>query len=112
MSWVRPFPKAVGSKVSRLTHVVGYNYGLPLAHLVLAKQLESYTTLRNKSPLYDHTSRRKHRMFDLIITFVGPVFAILIHLSNMDRRYYIVERFGPMPATYWDAWGVIITAVT
>lgn len=100
----------VGRNVTRLIKV-GYNYGLPLAHLVLAKQLESYTSLRNSSPLYDHASRRRHRLFDIIVTFFGPIFAILIHLSNMDRRYYNVERFGPMPATYWDTRGVIITAI-
>ena len=79
---------------------------------MLAKQLEGYTTLRPTSPLYDHSARRRHKIFDLIATFFGPVFAILIHLSNMDRRFYIVEKFGPMPATYWDTWGVIITAVS
>ena len=90
---------------------MGYNYGLPLAHLLLAKQLESYTTLRHNSPLYDHESRRRHRRFDLIVTFAGPLVGVLLHLSMMDRRFYVVEAFGPLPSTYWDTWGVIGMAV-
>lgn len=30
----------------------------------------------------------------------------------MDRRFYVVEMFGPLPATFWDTWGVILMAVS
>jgi hypothetical protein len=51
-------------------------------------------------------------MFDLFATFAVPVVGILLHLSMMDRRFYIVKGFGPLPATYWDTWGVIGMAVS
>ncbi|WWC69207.1 uncharacterized protein I206_103144 [Kwoniella pini CBS 10737] len=91
--------------------IVGYNFALPTAHLLLAKQLESLTTLRPHSPLYDDKSRRKHNFFDLSITLLSPIIGVLVHLSNMDRRFYVVESFGPMPATYWNGWGVFWMAV-
>lgn len=88
-----------------------YNYALPTAHLVLAKQLESFTSLRPHSPLYDSSARKRHRIFDISVTIGAPVVGYLIHLSNMDRRFYIVERLGPQAATYWNAWGVIWMAI-
>ncbi|WVQ78574.1 hypothetical protein IAT38_000660 [Cryptococcus sp. DSM 104549] len=91
--------------------VVAYNFALPTAHLVLAKQLESYTSLRPHSPLYDSSARRRHRIFDITASIAAPVVGVLLHLSNMDRRFYIVESFGPLPATYWDTWGVIWMAI-
>ncbi|RXK41913.1 pheromone a factor receptor [Tremella mesenterica] len=91
--------------------LVGYNFGLPLAHMILAKQLEAYTTLRSKSPLYDSTSRRRHKLVDLSFSIIGPIAGILLHLSTQDRRFYVVEGFGPMAATYWDTWGVILMAI-
>ncbi|ODN98420.1 pheromone a factor receptor [Cryptococcus wingfieldii CBS 7118] len=90
---------------------VAYNFALPTAHLLLARQLESYTSLRPHSPLYDESSRRRHRLFDLAAGIAAPVVGVLVHLSNMDRRFYVVERFGPQPATYWNAWGVIWMAI-
>ena len=90
---------------------MGYNYGLPIAHLLLAKQLDSYTSLRPNSPAYDAQSRRRHRIFDLVLAIGGPIFIILLHLSMMDRRFYIVEKLGPMAATYWNAWGVLMMGV-
>jgi pheromone a factor receptor len=36
---------------------------------------------------------------------MGPIVGILVHLTQMDRRYYIVEGYGPMQSTYWNAWG-------
>lgn len=51
-------------------------------------------------------------MFDLFATFAVPVVGILLHLSMMDRRFYVVEGFGPLPATYWDTWGVTGMAVS
>ncbi|WVW82815.1 hypothetical protein I302_104827 [Kwoniella bestiolae CBS 10118] len=91
--------------------IVGYNFALPTAHLLLAKQLESLTTLRPHSPLYDDKSRRKHRLIDLSATFLAPIVGVLVHLSNMDRRFYVVEGFGPLPATYWNGWGVFWMAI-
>ncbi|WVQ98952.1 hypothetical protein IAU59_006084 [Kwoniella sp. CBS 9459] len=91
--------------------IVAYNFALPTSHLLLAKQLESLTSLRPHSPLYDDSARRRHRMFDLSITFATPIVGVLVHLSNMDRRYYVVESFGPMPSTYWNGWGVFWMAV-
>ncbi|OXC86425.1 pheromone a factor receptor [Cryptococcus neoformans] len=91
--------------------IVTYNYALPTAHLVLAKQLESFTSLRPHSPLYDSSARKRHRIFDISVTIGAPVVGYLIHLSNMDRRFYIVERLGPQAATYWNAWGVIWMAI-
>ncbi|WWD15621.1 hypothetical protein CI109_100043 [Kwoniella shandongensis] len=93
------------------TVIVAYNFALPTAHLLLAKQLESYTSLRTHSPLYDPDSRRRHRLFDLSMSIAAPVVGTLVHLSNMDRRFYVVEAFGPMPSTYWDTWGVIWMAI-
>lgn len=86
---------------------VSYNYALPTAHLNLAKQLESFTSLRPHSRLYDSSVRKRHRIFDISVTIGAPVVGYLIHLSNMDRRFYIVERLGPQVATHWNAWGVI-----
>ncbi|WWC60851.1 uncharacterized protein I303_103427 [Kwoniella dejecticola CBS 10117] len=91
--------------------IVGYNFALPIAHLLLAKQLECLTTLRPHSPLYDDKARRKHKIFDLSVTFLAPIIGVLVHLSNMDRRFYVVESFGPMPATYWNVWGVFWMAI-
>nr|ODN95032.1 pheromone a factor receptor [Cryptococcus depauperatus CBS 7855] len=91
--------------------IVAYNFALPTAHLVLAKQLESYTSLRPHSPLYDNNSRRRHKIFDITVSIAAPVVGVLLHLSNMDRRFYIVEAFGPLPATYWNTWGVIWMAI-
>ncbi|KJE05297.1 pheromone a factor receptor [Cryptococcus gattii NT-10] len=91
--------------------IVSYNYALPTAHLVLAKQLESFTSLRSHSPLYDFSARKRHRIFDISVTMGAPVVGYLIHLSNMDRRFYIIERLGPQAATYWNAWGVIWMAM-
>ena len=51
-------------------------------------------------------------MIDLGLALVIPPVGILVHLSMMDRRFYIVESFGPLPATYWDTWGVIAMAVS
>ncbi|KIR59857.1 hypothetical protein I314_04292 [Cryptococcus bacillisporus CA1873] len=92
--------------ISALT-IVSYNYALPTAHLNLAKQLESFTSLRPHSRLYDSSVRKRHRIFDISVTIGAPVVGYLIHLSNMDRRFYIVERLGPQVATHWNAWGVI-----
>jgi pheromone a factor receptor len=91
---------------------VGYNFGLPLAHLLLAKQLESLTSLRPRSALYDGDARRRHKRFDLAVSFVAPICGILVHLTNMDRRFYLIEAFGPMASTYWDTWGVIFMGVS
>ncbi|KAK4687752.1 pheromone a factor receptor, partial [Tremellales sp. Uapishka_1] len=91
---------------------VGYNYGLPLAHLLLAKQLEQLTSLRPRSALYDTDVKQRHERLDLAISVVGPVAGILIHLSMMDRRFYLIEGFGPMPATYWNTWAVLAFAVS
>ncbi|OCF44175.1 pheromone a factor receptor [Kwoniella heveanensis CBS 569] len=91
--------------------IVGYNFALPTSHLLLAKQLESLTSLRPHSPLYDDSARRRHRLFDLCITFAAPTIGVLVHLSNMDRRYYVVESYGPLPSTYWNGWGVFWMAV-
>ncbi|OCF71595.1 pheromone a factor receptor [Kwoniella mangroviensis CBS 8886] len=91
--------------------IVGYNFALPTAHLLLAKQLESLTTLRPHSPLYDDKAGRKHRMIDLSVTFFAPIVGVLVHLSNINRRFYVVESFGPIPATYWNGWGVFWMAV-
>ncbi|WRT67387.1 uncharacterized protein IL334_004358 [Kwoniella shivajii] len=91
--------------------VVAYNFALPTAHLLLAKQLESLTTLRPHSPLYDDEARRRHKLFDISATFLSPVIGVLVHLSNMDRRFYVVESFGPLPATYWNGWGVFWMAI-
>ena len=99
------------SQATDLTKIVAYNFGLPLAHLVLAKQLESFTSLRPRSPLYDAEAKRRHRNFDLIATIGGPIVGTLVHLSQMDRRYYVVQGFGPMPATYWNTWGVVWMAL-
>lgn len=71
-----------------------------------------YTSLRPTGPLYDHVSRTRHRRFDLCVAILGPILGILLHLSMMDRRFYVVEKFGPMPATWWDTWGVIWMAVS
>lgn len=95
-----------------LNRPVGYNFALPLSHLLLAKTLEMYTSLRPTGPLYDHISRARHRRFDLCVAILGPILGILLHLSTMDRRFYLVEKFGPMPATWWDTWGVIWMAVS
>ncbi|WWC89812.1 uncharacterized protein L201_004738 [Kwoniella dendrophila CBS 6074] len=93
------------------TIIVGYNYALPTAHLLLAKQLESLTTLRPHSPLYDEKTKRNHFIIALSVTFLAPIVGILVHLTNMDRRFYVVESFGPMPATYWNNWGVFWMAI-
>ncbi|KAK8870086.1 hypothetical protein IAR55_000656 [Kwoniella newhampshirensis] len=93
------------------TVYVAYNFALPTAHLLLAKQLESYTSLRSHSPLYDLRARRRHQIFDLSISVAAPVIGTVVHLSNMDRRFYVVESVGPMPATYWNTWGVVWMAV-
>lgn len=63
------------------------------------------------SPLYDFSARKRHRIFDISVTMGAPVVGYLIHLSNMDRRFYIIERLGPQAATYWNAWGVIWMAM-
>jgi hypothetical protein len=35
-----------------------------------------------------------------------------VSMTDVYCRFYIVERFGPMPATFWSTWGVILMAIT
>lgn len=77
---------------------VGYNYGMcivhaskscshmpgtPLAHLLLARQLESITSLRPQSALFNEDKRNREKMIDLGIIFTLPTLAILLHLTVM-----------------------------
>jgi pheromone a factor receptor len=94
-----------------LTIPVGYNYGLPLSHFILAKQLENCTSLRSDSPLYDHNSKRRHLIFDLCLAIGGPIIGFLVSLTSRSSRFNIVEGFGPLAGVYWDTWGVVWVAV-
>ncbi|KAJ9096420.1 hypothetical protein QFC21_005242 [Naganishia friedmannii] len=53
---------------------VGYNYGLPLSHLLLARQLEGLTTLRKRSVLFDERLKRTsiRAIFNLLSYANGP----------------------------------------
>jgi pheromone a factor receptor len=92
--------------------LVGYNYGLPLSHFILAKQLENCTSLRSDSPLYDQNSKRRHLIFDFCLAIFGPIVGFLISLTSRLTRFTIVEGFGPLPGVYWDTWGVVWVAVS
>jgi pheromone a factor receptor len=94
-----------------VTFRVGYNFGLPLAHLMLARQLESLTTLRGRSVLFDAPLKKRKHIVDCVFAFVGPVVGILLHLSTQDRRYYIIEGTGCYPATYFNGWGLLVMAI-
>lgn len=89
-----------------------YNYGLPLSHLILSRQLESCTSLRTDSPLYDSPSRHRARILDLSLAIAGPIVGFLVSLSCRAGRFLILEAYGPMPAVYWDTWGVVWVAVS
>lgn len=91
---------------------VGYNYGLPLSHFILAKQLENCTSLRSDSPLYDQNSKRRHLVFDFCLAIFGPIVGFLVSLTCRLTRFNIVEGFGPVPGVYWDTWGVVWVAVS
>ncbi|KAI9637959.1 pheromone receptor 1 [Dioszegia hungarica] len=90
---------------------IGYNYGLPLSHFILAKQLENCTSLRSDSPLYDQNSKRRHLVFDFCLAIFGPIVGFLVSLTCRLTRFNIVEGFGPVPGVYWDTWGVVWVAV-
>lgn len=91
---------------------VGYNYGLPLSHLILAKQLESCTSLRSDSSLFDEGRRRRQRIFDICLATVGPTVGYLVSLSCRQTRFNVVENYGPLPGIYWDTWGIVWVAVS
>jgi len=78
---------------------------------LLARQLEALTSLRTRSVLYDVSLKRRNKITDLGLSLTVPILAILVHLTQMDRRYWIAEGFGAMPSTYWDAWGVTWMAI-
>lgn len=65
-----------------MTITVGYNFGLPLSHLLLARQLENTTTLRSKSVVNDTQMRQRRRVVDAAISVSIPVIGILLHLSQ------------------------------
>jgi pheromone a factor receptor len=105
--YAEPFPtSSLGCAV-----IIGYNFGLPLSHLLLARQLEALTSLRTRSVLYDVSLKRRNKIVDVGLSLVVPILGILVHLTQMDRRYWIAEGFGAMPSTYWDAWGVTWMAI-
>ncbi|KAJ9110981.1 hypothetical protein QFC20_002748 [Naganishia adeliensis] len=89
---------------------VGYNYGLPLSHLLLARQLEGLTTLRKRSVLYDDRLKKTRLAIDWSMAVALPIIGILLHLTQQERRFYIMEGAGCTPATYWNAWGVLAMA--
>jgi pheromone a factor receptor len=107
---------------------VGYNYGLPLSHLLLARQLEGLTTLRKRSVLCDDRLKKTRLAIDWSMAVALPVIGILLHLTQQvshasplrstvltmltlqERRFYIMEGAGCTPATYWNAWGVLAMA--
>jgi len=91
--------------------IVGYNFGLPLSHLLLARQLEALTSLRTRSVLYDVTLKQRNKLIDLGLCLCFPILGILLHLTQMDRRYWIAQGFGAIPGTYWDGWGVAWMAI-
>jgi pheromone a factor receptor len=100
------------SFTDRADALVGYNYGLPLSHFILAKQLENCTSLRSDSPLYDQNSKRRHLVFDFCLAVSGPIVGFLVSLTCRLTRFNIVEGFGPVPGVYWDTWGVVWVAVS
>lgn len=61
---------------------VGYNYGLPLSHLLLARQLEGLSTLRQRSVLHDDRLKRVRQTIDLSLAIAIPVAGILLHLTQ------------------------------
>lgn len=91
--------------------IVGYNFGLPISHLLLARQLEALTTLRSRSVLYDAALKARNKIIDMTLCLGLPILGILLHLTQMDRRFYIVEGYGVTPSTYWNAWGTIWMAI-
>jgi pheromone a factor receptor len=64
---------------------VGYNYGLPLSHLLLARQLEGLTTLRKRSVLYDDRLKKTRLAIDWSMAVALPVIGILLHLTQQVR---------------------------
>jgi pheromone a factor receptor len=79
--------------------------------MLLARQLEALTSLRTRSVLYDVTLKRRNKIVDLGLCLFLPVIGILVHLAQMEKRYYIAEGFGAFASTYWDAWGVVWMAM-
>lgn len=67
---------------SGVTFAVGYNYGLPFSHLLLARQLENTTTLRSKSVINDAALKHRRRFIDATLAITVPVVGILLHLSQ------------------------------
>ena len=89
-----------------------YNYGLPLAHLILSRQIEACTSLRPDSPLYSAASRRRTRNIDLALALAGPLIGFLVSISTRASRFDIVEGYGPLPGVFWDTWGLVWVAVS
>lgn len=61
---------------------VGYNYGLPLSHLLLARQLEGLTTLRKRSVLFDEKLKKTRLAIDYTLAVAFPILGILLHLTQ------------------------------
>lgn len=61
---------------------MGYNYGLPLSHLLLARQLEGLTTLRKRSVLYDDRLKKTRMAIDWFMAVALPIIGILLHLTQ------------------------------
>lgn len=89
-----------------------YNYGLPLSHLILSRQIEGCTSLRMDSPLYSSINRRRGKIIDLALSLAGPVVGFLVSLSARASRFDVLEAYGPMPGVYWDTWGIVWVAVS
>lgn len=73
---------------------VGYNYGLPLSHLLLARQLEGLTTLRQRSVLHDDRLRKTRLAVDLSLAIAIPVVGILLHLTQQASLPLSVANMG------------------
>lgn len=72
---------------------VGYNYGLPLSHLLLARQLEGLTTLRKRSVLYDDRLKKTRLTIDWSMAVALPIIGILLHLTQQVRRFLSASLF-------------------
>lgn len=61
--------------------------------------------------MYDVSLKRRMQLVDLSLCFCAPIVGVLVHLTQMDRRFWVAEGFGALPSTYWDTWGVVWMAI-
>lgn len=76
---------------------IGFHYGIPLAHLLLARQLANMTSLVQESIMQSIPRQKREALLTKIAVVAIPTIGCVLHVSCMDRRFALIEGFGPVP---------------